>query len=223
MHDAAAFFDMDLTIIWENTGRSSVRFAHSLGLVSNSDIIVSALKMFLYRLTLLNIEKWYENSAHKLTGLSIREMQDFSSQWFETMVKNTIYKEAAQLIDDHQSIGHRVVIVSNALDFIVQPVAKTLGIADIICTKLETRDGILTGKLIKPLCYGTGKRDYTIAWAEDNNIDLKQSYFYTDSHFDHHLLEVVGFPVATNPDIQLKRTARKNNWPIIYFKKIPAF
>lgn len=223
MGNIAAFFDMDKTIIWENTGLSSARFARKQDLISPAQLIKTAFKMILYRLTLLDIESWYEKSIKSMAGLAIEDMESFSNQWFEVMVKKTIYKEAVALIRDHMDRGHRVVIVSNAISFIVHPLAETLGVHDIICTQLETKEGVLIGKIIKPLCYGKGKRDYAIRWAEDNNIDLSRSYFYTDSHFDMELMRVVGYPVAVNPDVRLTFSARRCDWPILRFKRVPAF
>ncbi|MEA3221848.1 MAG: HAD family hydrolase [Thermodesulfobacteriota bacterium] len=223
MGDIAAFFDMDKTIIWETTGLSSARFARKQGLVSFTHLFKTAFKMILYRLTLLDIESWYEKSIRSMTGLATEDMERFSNQWFEAMVKKTMYKEAVALIHDHMDKNHRVVIVSNAISFIVHPLADTLGVSDVICTRLKTRDGILTGEIIKPLCYGKGKRNYAIKWAKDNNIDLSRSYFYTDSHFDMELMRVVGYPVAVNPDVRLTFSARRCDWPILRFKRVPAF
>lgn len=223
MRDIAAFFDMDKTIIWENTGLSSARFARKQGLVSFPHLFKTAFKMILYRLTLLDIESWYEKSIRSMAGLAIEDMERFSNKWFETMVKKTMYKEAVGLVHDHMDKGHRVVIISNAISFIVHPLADTLGVSDIICTRLETSDGILTGEIIKPLCYGKGKKDYAIKWAKDNNINLSKSYFYTDSYFDMELMKSVGKPIATNPDVKLRIAAIRYNWPVVKFERVPAF
>jgi len=223
MNHTAAFFDMDHTITWKNSGLSSVKYAKKQGLVETGHLMKGIIKIALYRLSLLNIERWYEENMANIAGLPVENMEHFSSMWFDDMTKKAIYKEAVQRIEDHRDKGHRVVIITNSPSFFVQPVADALEVSEIICTRVEVKDGILTGKLIKPLCYGEGKRHYAQTWAERNNIDLDRSYFYTDSYFDLPLMKVVGNPIATNPDMKLKKAALKNNWPILNFEKNSAF
>ncbi len=223
MNHIAAFFDMDHTITWENSGLSSVRFARKHGLVTHRHLMKGIIKIALYRLSLINVESWYEKNMENLSGLPLEDMEHFSSLWFDAMIRNAIYREAVQYIEDHADRGHHVVIISNAPSFFVQPVADALKISDVISTRVEVTDGILTGKLIKPLCYGEGKLHYAQTWARQNDIDLAGSYFYTDSYFDLPLMKAVGKPIPTNPDRRLKRAALKNNWPILTFEKHSAF
>ncbi|MGC9325159.1 MAG: HAD family hydrolase [Desulfomonilia bacterium] len=223
MQEIAALFDMDHTITWENSGLSSVRFARKHGLIPLGHLIKTLFKITLYRFSLLNIEAWYEKSMEILSGVTLDEMERFSELWFETMIRKTIYKEAVSLINDHLSRGHRLVIITNSPSFFVHPMAQALNIRDILCTKVEMQDGRLTGKLVKPLCYGEGKVYYARTWARENCIELEQSYFYTDSFFDIDLMQVVGHPVATNPDMKLRKAALENNWPILMFRRTAAF
>ncbi len=223
MEKITAFFDMDHTITWENSGLSFVRYARTHGLVDTRHVLMSMFKIILYRLSLLNIERWYERNMEMLSGTSIEDMKQFCSQWFDETMKKAIFREAFDLMRDHKTKGHRIVIISNSPIFFVQPMADLLGIQDIICTRVEIRDQTLTGRIIKPLCYGEGKMLYARTWAEDNGINLKMCYFYTDSYFDIDLLKVVGFPFATNPDMKLKKAAMRYNWPVLEFKKESAF
>jgi putative phosphoserine phosphatase/1-acylglycerol-3-phosphate O-acyltransferase len=223
MGDTAALFDMDHTITWKNSGLTSVQFACRHGMVPTLFLLKGLLKIALYRFSLMNIESWYERNMELLAGLTLEDMDRFSKQWFEEMVRNSIYREAVDLIRTHEEKGHKLAIISNAPEFFVKPLAKTLGIDDIICTRVEIEGSVLTGKLIKPLCYGEGKKEYAVRWAGENSIDLDKSYFYTDSFYDIELMKFIGFPIAVNPDRKMKKTARQNNWPVLLFEKIPAF
>jgi HAD superfamily hydrolase (TIGR01490 family) len=223
MGNIAAFFDMDHTITWKNSGLSSVKFARKQGLIPASHLALSVFKIILYRLSLLNIEQWYEKNMAMLSGTSMSDMEHFCSLWFEAMMRKAIYREAADLIVDHKYRGHRVAVISNSPHFFVKPVAGILGIEDVICTQAEEKDGILTGRLIKPLCYGEGKRMYARKWAELSGTDLSESYFYTDSFFDVPLMKSVGHPIATNPDMRLRKTALASGWPILKFARVSAF
>jgi putative phosphoserine phosphatase / 1-acylglycerol-3-phosphate O-acyltransferase len=222
MSNVAALFDMDHTIIWKNSGLTSIQFARKLGMVPMQFLLRGMVKIALYKFSLMNIESWYENNMKLLAGLKQQDMERFSDQWFEDMVKNTIYREAVQIIRVHEQEGHRVAIISNSPAFFVRPLAEALGITDTICTRVEVKDSVLTGRLIKPLCYGKGKKEYAISWAQENNIDLLKSYFYTDSYYDIDLMHCVGIPIATNPDRKMKKAAKQNNWQILSLKKEPA-
>ncbi len=223
MSETAALFDMDHTLIWVNSGHSSTLLARRMGLVSMGQLVTGIYKILLYRLSLLNINEWYEANISTLKGLSIEDMNFFADLWFKTMVKNHLYKEGMELINEHRRKGHRLAIVSNAPEFFVHALASALDIPEFISTRVEIKEGVLTGKLIPPLCYGEGKLKYTLAWAGENNIDLGSSYFYTDSNFDLAVMRSVGHPVAVNPDFKLKRQAKLNGWPILNFRKISAF
>lgn len=223
MDQVAALFDMDHTITWKNSGLSSVQYARKQGMVPLGFLLLGILKIGLYRLSLLNIEDWYERNMSLLAGLSLMDMDRFSDAWFNAEIRESIYKEAHELILDHGLKNHRLIVISNSPPFFVRPLANALGIHEIITSQVETQGGILTGKLIKPLCYGKGKKEYALRWAQEQDIDLSRSYFYTDSFYDIDLLHEVGFPVATNPDRRLRKAALDNNWKILDFKKESAF
>jgi len=223
MGNTAALFDMDHTITWKNSGLTSVQFARRHGMVPTLFLLKGILKIALYRFSLMNIESWYERNMEMLTGLTLDDMDRFSEQWFQEMVRGVIYREAVDLIRSHKEKGHKIAIISNAPEFFVKPLATTLGIDDIICTRVEIKGSVLTGKLIKPLCYGEGKRGYAVMWARENNVDLGKSYFYTDSFYDIELMKFIGFPIAVNPDRKMKKAALQNSWPVLLFDKVPAF
>jgi putative phosphoserine phosphatase / 1-acylglycerol-3-phosphate O-acyltransferase len=223
MNIIAALFDMDHTITWENSGLSFVKYARKKGMVNTGHLLRSMFKIILYRMSFLNIEHWYEKNMEILAGTSLKEMESFCSSWFEVTLKRAIYREARQLVGDHKQKGHRVAIISNSPIFFVKPMAELLEIQDVICTQVEVNDGVLTGKIIKPLCYGEGKRMYAQEWSSGNGVNLSQSYFYTDSYFDIALLKIVGHPIATNPDMRLRKAAISCNWPIREFVRESAF
>lgn len=223
MSTAAALFDMDHTLIWVNSGHSSTVLARRMGLANFRDLLTGVYNILLYRLSLININDWYEANINQLKGVGVDEMNLFADLWFKTMVKSHFYKEAMELINEHRRKGHRLAIVSNGPEFLVRALAGAIDIPDCISTRVETEDGMLTGRLIKPLCYGEGKLGYTLSWAEANGVDLCESYFYTDSIFDLAMLQAVGHPVAVNPDYRLKKVAGRSGWSVLNFKKVSAF
>ena len=83
---------------------------------------------------------------------------------------------------------------------------------------MEVEGGVFTGRVVQPICFGEGKIYWLQQLIEHHGLDLAKSYFYTDSITDLPLLDLVGHPVATNPDPLLYRTAVKRRWPVRFFE-----
>ena len=137
---------------------------------------------------------------------------------FEEMVAHTIYPEAEQLVREHEAAGHVVAIVSGATKFVVRPLARRLGIQHWLYTRLEVEDGAFTGRVVEPICFEEGKIYWLQQFMEEQGLDLAKSFFYTDSITDLPLLNLVGHPVATNPDPLLYRQAVRRRWPVRFFE-----
>ncbi|MEP7201893.1 MAG: HAD family hydrolase [Ilumatobacteraceae bacterium] len=127
--------------------------------------------------------------------------------------------EAQALVDRHRHAGRATYIVSASPIELVEPLAKALGMTAGIGTISATADGVYTGELGGPFCYGPGKVEAITDLARWENFDLAQCYAYSDSASDLPMLEAVGHPVAVNPDAKLERIAHHNGWPIVVFSK----
>ena len=112
-----------------------------------------------------------------------------------------------------------MVIVSGSTRYIVEPLASALGIEHFLYTRLEVENGLLTGRVVEPVCFEEGKIYWLQQFIEAEGIDLAKSWFYTDSITDLPLLDLVGHPVVTNPDPMLYRTAVKRRWPVRFFEE----
>jgi phosphoserine phosphatase len=102
---------------------------------------------------------------------------------------------------------------------LVDPLAKALGMTAGIGTKSAIEDGIYTGQLDGPFCYGAGKVEAMRTLAKWEGLDLAQCWAYSDSISDLPMLQAVGHAVAVNPDGKLTRAANDNNWPIVVFSR----
>ena len=137
--------------------------------------------------------------------------------WFDEMVAPTVYPEAIEAVRKHEAQGHVVAIVSGATKFVVRPLARRLGISHMLYTRLEVENGLFTGRVVEPICFEEGKIYWLQQFIEEQGVDLAKSWFYTDSITDLPLLDLVGHPVATNPDPLLYRTAVRRRWPVRFF------
>ena len=218
MPRVAALFDMDKTIISENSASLYMRHRYEQGEVSGWDVAKGLGAYLRYKVGMLDIQAWTKSMMIDFKGQEEQDLAHEGRRLFSALVRDKIYPEAAQLIQQHQNEGHAVAIVSGATRFIVEPVADFLGVEHWLYTRLEVEDGLLTGRVLEPLCFDEGKIYWIQQFIEEHDVDLARSYFYTDSVTDLPLLELVGHPVVTNPDPLLYRTAVRRRWPVRFFE-----
>jgi len=217
-----AFFDMDKTLIAENSGSLYMRYRYQRGEISGLDLVKGIGAYLQYKLGILDIRNWTKTMMVQFRGQSEAELEAEARKWFDELVVQTIYPEAEALVRRHEAEGHVVAIVSGATKFVVRPLAQRLGIEHLLYTRLEVEDGCFTGRVIEPICFEEGKIYWLQQFIEEHGIDLAKSWFYTDSITDLPLLDLVGHPVATNPDPLLYRAAVRRRWPVRFFEPPPA-
>jgi len=122
---------------------------------------------------------------------------------------------AQQLVDDHRKKGDTLMIITATNSFLAQPLADAFGITHLIGTDPEEKQGQFTGKVMGTPSYREGKVERLNHWMAGHGEDLINSWFYSDSHNDLPLLDLVEHPVAVNPDDILAAHAHKRGWPII--------
>ena len=151
-------------------------------------------------------------------GLAESAMEEVGQEVFEKHLATLIYPESRALVRAHQEMGHTVAIVSSATRYQAEPLARDMGIDHVLCTHLEVVDGAFTGRVVRPTCYGEGKADAVRGFVLQHDLELGQSYFYTDSHEDLPLLDIVGKPRPLNPDSRLAQIAKERGWPVRRFR-----
>jgi HAD superfamily hydrolase (TIGR01490 family) len=213
-----ALFDMDKTLIAENSGSLYMRYRYQRGEISGTDLLKGLGAYIQYKIGILDLRNWTKNMLVQFRGRSEKDLEEEAKRWFDEMVARTIYPEAEELVREHEAAGHVIAIVSGATKFVVRPLARRLGIEHLLYTRLEVENGCFTGRAIEPICFEEGKIYWLQQFTEEHGIDLARSYFYTDSITDLPLLDLVGHPVATNPDPLLYRAAVKRRWPVRFFE-----
>jgi len=213
-----AFFDMDKTLIAENSGSLYMRYRYQRGEIGGLDLLKGLGAYLQYKLGVLDIRNWTKRMMVQFRGQDEAGLEREARAWFEDMVARTIYPRAAELVREHEERGHVVAIVSGATKFVVRPLAERLGVKHFLYTRLEVEDGRFTGRVVEPICFEEGKIYWIQHFIERHGIDLAKSFFYTDSITDLPLLDLVGHPVAVNPDPLLYRTAVRRRWPVRFFE-----
>jgi len=117
----------------------------------------------------------------------------------------------------HRAEGHLVVLLTGTLDFLGEPLRAYLGADRMLAARPQVRQGRLTGRLAEAHPYGERKHELLLHLAQEEGLDLRNSYAYADHHSDVPFLETVGHPVAVNPDRRLARIARQRGWTVEQF------
>ena len=219
---AAAFFDLDKTVI---ARASMVAFGRPLyreGLLSRWLLIRALYGQLTYLWVGANEKKLVKmrDTALRLTkGWHQERIRSIVSETLPEVIDPIVYEEALELIREHRAQGHRVVIVSASPIEIVEPLGEYLGADETLGTEARV-DG--TGRYTGEMAfygYGPHKADAIRALASREGVDLASSYAYSDSITDEPMLRVVGNPVVVNPDRDLARLARDEEWPILRFER----
>jgi putative phosphoserine phosphatase/1-acylglycerol-3-phosphate O-acyltransferase len=150
-------------------------------------------------------------------GLAESMLEEVGEEVFVKHLATQIYPESRAIVEAHQEAGHTVAIITSATRYQAEPLARDMGIEHVLCTELEVKQGVFTGEVIRPTCYGEGKAAAARSLAAREDLDLDESYFYTDSHEDLPLLEAVGRPRPLNPNRQLAQIAKERQWPVRRF------
>jgi HAD superfamily hydrolase (TIGR01490 family) len=216
MPSPIAFFDMDYTLLDASSSLLYVKYLRQRGQLKRHQLLRVGWWALLYKLSMMDLMKIMPRIISYAETTDANQALTQSYAWFKDMVAPHIAPRAVERVRSHQQRGHRVVILSASSQFAVQPVAESLGL-DFLCTQLEVKDNRLTGSVIEPLCFGEGKIFWARQYAEQHGAQLSDCILYTDSYTDRPLLELIGQPVAVNPDRRLRRLAHQRSWPIENF------
>lgn len=218
---AAAFFDLDRTII---AGSSVFTFgwvAYRNGMVPTGQLITDAASAVAFKMSGASDDKTEtvkNRVLEAIEGVPVATFTDVADEVIPKLLHD-VRREARGLIDLHADAGRSTYIVSASPVEIVGRFADEMEMTGGIGTVSEIVDGVYTGQLAAPFCYGQGKADAIAAVADAEGYDLAQSYAYTDSAGDLPMLEIVGHPVAVNPDRALEAIAYHRGWPIVEFSR----
>lgn len=211
----AALFDMDRTLLRKETASLYMRFQRDRGEASLADLAKTAYWVGQYTLGLLDAPRVAEKVLLQLKGTSETVLAARHDDWFRLYVEPHITDGGRVAVRQHREAGDFCAIVTGASPYASWPLARRLGIPHVVSTVFEVDErGRFTGRAVQPLCIGEGKLTRARALAELHGFRLEDATFYSDSITDLPLMELVGVPVAVNPDPRLKRVAERRGWRI---------
>ena len=223
MTRAAAFFDLDKTLMAGSSGMQFARVATRHGIVGRRQLASWAVEHLRYRLRGTTDERTTEVlrvARELISGVPARSLERMNPEVMAAILPR-VYPQMLDEVYAHQDAGRATFIVSAAGNGVVEPLAAVLGMDGGIGTRYETdEEGAFTGRFDGPFVYGSGKVEAMEAFAAEHGIDLTESFAYSDSLSDLPMLRAVGHPVAVNPDPPLAEIAREEGWQTMRFERL---
>ncbi len=214
-------FDMDDTLIEGNSCQHWAHFLQEKGLGRGLRYWLGEQWMLLnYALGRLDLTDYLKKTVPVFGDLSETVRQAYLEEALKTVWPQTVFPEGVQTIEAFRKAGLPTAIVTASNDFVAEALSLRFFPVDaVIATTLERRaDGTLTGNVVGTAPYRAGKIDCVKAWVEPQGLDLSRGLFFTDSHNDLPLAQLMGGVVAVNPDKRLKAEAQKAGWTVVTWR-----
>ena len=218
----AAFFDLDKTVIAKSSTLAFSGRLYKAGMLERRTVLRASMGQLMYLIFGADegaLEKARERMLSLAKGWDRAEVERIVEEALEEVVAPLVYAEALFLIDEHLREQRRVFIVSASPEEVVRPLARYIGVTDVIATRAKVDEhGKYTGE-VERYAYGPAKAEAIRAIAAAEGISLADSHAYSDSITDLPMLEAVGHPHAINPERELREIAEKRSWPILEFRR----
>jgi HAD superfamily hydrolase (TIGR01490 family) len=215
---AAAFFDVDNTIMQGASIFHLARGLHRRKFFTTRDILGAAWKQAYFRVVGVEDPEHVADARASalafIKGHTVTELQDLGEEIFEEAMAHRIWPGTRALAQLHLDQGQRVWLVTAAPIEIATIIARRLGLTGALGTVSEHVDGVYTGKLVGEMLHGPAKAGAVRSLADREGLDLARCSAYSDSYNDLPMLELVGDPCVVNPDGRLLDHARAQGWRV---------
>ncbi|MBO0676081.1 HAD-IB family hydrolase [Mycolicibacterium sp. S2-37] len=216
-----AFFDLDGTLVdgFTATAHAGDRIRRrQAGIGEVLGVMEASIR---YRFGRMQFERLVVRAAGYLRGESLAELDELGERLFVDRVAARVYPHMRDIVAAHQQRGHTVVLSSSALTIHAEPVARFLGIDEVLCNHFAVgADGRLTGDVVRPVIWGPQKASTVERYCAGHGVDLAASWFYADGDEDAALMALVGHPRPVNPRAGLAATAARHDWPVLRIARL---
>ncbi|MEE4277143.1 MAG: HAD family hydrolase [Halieaceae bacterium] len=210
---ALAIFDLDNTLIAGDSDHLWGEFLCDRGVVNAEAFRATNAAFYAdYQRGELDIAAYAAFALGPLAGRTPDSVAGLQSEFMRRCIDPLMLPAALRLIDEHRVRGDRLLIITATNEFITRPIGRRLGIDELLGCAVEMKDGVFTGRATGTLTYREGKVRRLREWLEAENEALAGASFYSDSHNDLPLLEIVDRPVLVDPDETLAAIGRERGW-----------
>lgn len=213
----AAFFDVDRTSASSNLLGAYLDFAtFGRGPLGRAALVAGMLTKapFYAYLDWLDRVRFIKRFFRNYNGVAVEKMEHWARGQGLTYWALHLFCEARDQVNWHRDQGHRVVLLTGGLLEMVTPLGELLNADEVMASRCRVAGGRFTGELESGPLGGPAKAEAAEEWARQSDVCLSGSYAYADDMSDLPLLELVGHPVAVNPERKLERLARSRGWPV---------
>lgn len=211
-----AIFDLDNTLIGGDSDNLWGQFLCESGHVDERNFAARNEQFYRdYQAGNLDIDAYLRFALGPLKDQPLDTLDSWHRDFMGSKIEPIILPKALALIEQHRAQGHHLLIITATNEFITRPIADLLSIDDLLACEAEIVDGRYTGEPAGVPSYHSGKVTRLNSWMAERGILMDGAYFYSDSHNDLPLLQIVEYPVAVDPDATLLAYASAQNWPII--------
>ena len=211
---ALAIFDLDKTLIGGDSDFLWGEFLSEIGAVDADTYQIKNQYFFdQYALGKLNINEYLEFCLEPLSLNSRTTLDEWHQRFMQAKIEKILLPKAQAIIDKHKAQGDTILVITATNSFVTGPIVKRYGIDNLLATNPEVKNGKFTGKVEGEPCFQKGKIAHLDRWLEQTGEDMTGSYFYSDSHNDLPMLELVDNPVVVHGDETLQKVAKERGWP----------
>lgn len=211
-----ALFDLDHTLIGGDSDVLWGKFLGERGHVDADHQEREQQRFFAdYQAGRLDIHAFLRFQLRFLAEHDLEMLYRLRDEFIREKIHGVILPRARALLQKHRDQGHTLLIITATNRFITEPIARLLGVEELIATEPEMLNGRYSGGVVGEPSFAHGKVLRLEDWLEQHGETLEGSWFYSDSHNDLPLLSRVAHPVAVDPDERLAAEAARRHWPII--------
>ena len=216
--DELLIFDLDNTLLAGDSDRKWGIFLSEQKIVDESYLDESERFYNNYYEGSLDIDGFLSFCLKPLVANDMAKLLKLREQFIEEKIRPIVTKTGKELINQAHAEGKKVIIATATNDFVTRPIADIFDVSVLIATEFEIKDNAFTGRVVGGPCFRGGKLNKVNKWINDNNFDLSQASFYSDSFNDLPLLERVKKPVIVDGDDKLKEIGKNKNWECVSFR-----
>ena len=211
---ALAIFDLDKTLIDGDSDFLWGEFMSEIGAVDPNSYQKKNQYFFdEYAKGKLNINEYLEFCLEPLSQNSMTTLNTWHQDFMQQKIRPIVLPKAQSVVNEHKEKGDRVLVITATNRFVTAPIVAQYGIDDLLATEPEIKDGDYTGRVEGEPCFQKGKITHLNRWLAKTGESLEGAYFYSDSHNDLPMLELVDNPMVVHGDDTLQKIAKDRGWP----------